>query len=128
MGQYKRFGEALGIAFQLQDDLMDAFPPEGFGKQIGGDILENKKTYLLLKAIELADREQQTQLTYLLAPGRESGSQSFRVLEIFRELGVESHTRQLIHHYFEQARLISTDFGTTYRFRSRKKLFTGDCK
>ncbi|MEM9985929.1 MAG: polyprenyl synthetase family protein, partial [Bacteroidota bacterium] len=52
--EMRRYGEMLGIAFQLQDDLMDAFPPENFGKQVGGDIIENKKTYLFLKALELA--------------------------------------------------------------------------
>ncbi len=55
------FGRNLGIAFQLQDDYLDAFgDPETFGKQVGGDILENKKTFLYLKALELAsakDRE-----------------------------------------------------------------------
>ena len=48
------FGRYLGIAFQLQDDYLDAFGnPETFGKQVGGDILENKKTYLVLKTLEL---------------------------------------------------------------------------
>ena len=50
------FGRCLGMAFQLQDDLLDVYgSPEIFGKEIGGDIVSNKKTYLLLKALELAD-------------------------------------------------------------------------
>ena len=49
------FGRNLGIAFQLQDDILDAFgDPEKFGKKIGGDIVQNKKTYLYLKALEIA--------------------------------------------------------------------------
>lgn len=49
------FGETLGIAFQLQDDILDVYgDPEKFGKQVGGDILSNKKTFLLIKALELA--------------------------------------------------------------------------
>jgi geranylgeranyl diphosphate synthase type II len=49
------FGEQLGIAFQLQDDLLDVYgDPDKFGKQVGGDIISNKKTYLLIKALELA--------------------------------------------------------------------------
>lgn len=49
------FGENLGIAFQLQDDILDVYgDPEKFGKQVGGDIISNKKTYLLIKALELA--------------------------------------------------------------------------
>ena len=52
------FGENLGIAFQLQDDILDVYgDPEKFGKQIGGDIIANKKTYLLLKLQELAGQE-----------------------------------------------------------------------
>ena len=52
------FGRNLGIAFQLQDDYLDAFgDPEVFGKQVGGDIIENKKTFLYLKAVELATAE-----------------------------------------------------------------------
>jgi len=53
------FGENLGIAFQLQDDILDVYgDPDKFGKQVGGDIISNKKTYLLIKALELANKEQ----------------------------------------------------------------------
>jgi geranylgeranyl diphosphate synthase type II len=60
------FGKNLGIAFQLQDDYLDAFGnPETFGKQVGGDILENKKTYLFLKAIENGSPDIVDELTQL---------------------------------------------------------------
>lgn len=53
-----QFGENIGIAFQLQDDILDVYAdPEKFGKQVGGDIIANKKTFLLLKAFELAETE-----------------------------------------------------------------------
>ena len=59
------FGLNLGLAFQLQDDYLDAFgDPETFGKQIGGDIIENKKTYLYLKALELSDEETSKKLKF----------------------------------------------------------------
>jgi geranylgeranyl diphosphate synthase type II len=59
------FGLNLGLAFQLQDDYLDTFGnPETFGKQIGGDIIENKKTYLYLKALEISNKEDQQKLTY----------------------------------------------------------------
>lgn len=62
------FGRNLGIAFQLQDDYLDAFGnPETFGKQVGGDIIENKKTFLFLKAMELATKEQQQELGHLFS-------------------------------------------------------------
>ena len=62
------FGKNLGIAFQLQDDYLDAFGiPETFGKQLGGDIIENKKTYLYLKALEFSDENEKAQLSHLFS-------------------------------------------------------------
>lgn len=62
------FGRYLGIAFQLQDDYLDAFGnPETFGKQVGGDILENKKTYLYLKTLELGSDDEKSSLLALMA-------------------------------------------------------------
>jgi len=59
------FGLNLGLAFQLQDDYLDTFgDPETFGKQIGGDIIENKKTFLYLKTLEIADKETKKKLKY----------------------------------------------------------------
>jgi geranylgeranyl diphosphate synthase type II len=64
------FGRNIGIAFQIQDDLLDTFgDPKKFGKQTGGDILQNKKTFLFLKALELANPQVQTQLAHLYQPG-----------------------------------------------------------
>lgn len=61
------FGENLGIAFQLQDDILDVYgDPEKFGKQVGGDIISNKKTFLLIKALELAKGEIADELNYWL--------------------------------------------------------------
>lgn len=58
------FGRLAGIAFQLQDDLLDAYgDPEKFGKQVGGDILQNKKTFLVLKTLEVAPPEDRNALT-----------------------------------------------------------------
>src|SRR6056297_745914 len=60
------FGRNLGIAFQLQDDYLDAFgDPKTFGKQLGGDIIENKKTFLYLKALEVSDTNDEGKLKYL---------------------------------------------------------------
>ncbi len=59
------FGLNLGLAFQLQDDYLDTFgDPETFGKQVGGDIMENKKTYLYLKALEVAKKEDKEKLAF----------------------------------------------------------------
>ncbi len=86
------FGKHLGIAFQLLDDLLDAYADDSdnFGKQIGGDIIANKKTFLLLKAIELANTEQKKQLDILLKLDKESSSQKIKgVKSIFDELGIK---------------------------------------
>src|SRR5690606_18163613 len=64
----KVFGEYMGIGFQLKDDLLDVYADqEKFGKQVGGDIIANKKTFLLIKALELAEGEEKQQLSYWLA-------------------------------------------------------------
>ncbi|WNJ20699.1 polyprenyl synthetase family protein [Pontibacter sp. G13] len=100
----KQFGETLGIAFQLQDDFMDAFPPEGFGKQVGGDILEMKKTYLYLKALELADADTEARLRDLYeSPHEDADAKVQAVLEIFRQLEIPAHTESLIEESFQQA-------------------------
>ncbi|MEZ4827646.1 MAG: polyprenyl synthetase family protein [Bacteroidia bacterium] len=107
VAQFCAFGESLGIGFQLQDDLMDAFPPEGFGKQVGGDIIENKKTYLLLKAQELADQTQRQEISRLLADN--SDDKVERMLQIFRQLNIHSHTQELIQNYFSKATLLGQE-------------------
>ncbi|MCX2718735.1 polyprenyl synthetase family protein [Lentiprolixibacter aurantiacus] len=95
------FGKNLGIAFQLQDDYLDAFgDPETFGKQVGGDIIENKKTYLYLKARELASPEVANDLDHLFSikPKNPVGKIS-TVLEIYRETGAAEATREAIAGY-----------------------------
>ena len=62
------FGENLGVAFQLQDDILDIYgDPEKFGKQVGGDIISNKKTYLLIKALELGKGDVLEELNHWLS-------------------------------------------------------------
>ncbi len=84
------FGKHLGIAFQLLDDYLDAFAsdPEKFGKQPGGDILANKKTFLLLKGRELASVEQAQQLKALMSNDIEAETKVKEVKTLFGTLGV----------------------------------------
>ena len=82
------FGRNLGIAFQIQDDFLDAFgDPQKFGKQVGGDIMANKKTFLMIKAMEVANEEQAAELKKLSA-GNDADKVG-RVLAIFRACGVD---------------------------------------
>jgi geranylgeranyl diphosphate synthase type II len=117
--QFREFGERMGVAFQLQDDLMDAFPPEGFGKQEGGDIIENKKTYLYLKALALANQDQEKELRDWFDSEKEhdAGQKVARVLQLFRELGIPGETQDLIESNVQRASQLSdelvakSDFG-----------------
>lgn len=95
------FGLNLGIAFQLQDDYLDAFgDPETFGKQIGGDIIENKKTYLYLKAMEFGKAEEKNQLSHLFSIQPSDNNDKINsVKEIFNQTGAAEATQKAIHNY-----------------------------
>jgi geranylgeranyl diphosphate synthase type II len=89
------FGRSLGLAFQVQDDYLDAFGETSkLGKQVGGDIVAGKKTFLLIKALELASTAQRRQIIELEreeAPAKVAG-----MLEIFKACGVDAWARELI--------------------------------
>jgi geranylgeranyl diphosphate synthase, type II len=99
------FGRNLGIAFQLQDDLLDVYGDKAFGKQTGGDIIAGKKTYLLLKALELAEGENQRQLNRLLSrtEGISDSEKVTGVTAIFDELDIAGHAREEMRLYFDKA-------------------------
>lgn len=99
------FGVHLGIAFQLQDDYLDAYGnPETFGKQVGGDIIENKKTYLYLKSMEFASPTQREQLLHLYSIQPQDNSDKIRsVKELFIETGAAEATRNAIEEYTMRA-------------------------
>lgn len=120
--KFKDFGESLGLGFQLQDDLMDAFPPEGFGKQEGGDIIENKKTFLLLKTMELANGEQRQQLNSFLSINKDEDNprKVAGVLEIMRALSIPQITQELIDHYFQKAEALGKELAAETQFESLK--------
>ena len=95
------FGLNLGLAFQLQDDYLDAFgDPETFGKQVGGDIIENKKTYLYLKAIEFSSTEKAAELQKLFGLQLEDNSEKIETAKaIFNESGASEATQEAIEIY-----------------------------
>ena len=99
------FGINLGISFQLQDDLLDAFGDQNvFGKQTGGDIAANKKTVLYLKALEKADVATATELErYYTGNGIRLEEKVKKVLAIFEKLDVKPDTEALIGQYFNNA-------------------------
>jgi len=84
------FGRHIGLAFQLQDDILDTFgDPEKFGKKIGGDIIQNKKTYLILKALEIADPHTRAELLeHMTAETEENAGKVEAVTAILQHLGI----------------------------------------
>ncbi|HSD15445.1 MAG TPA: polyprenyl synthetase family protein [Flavobacterium sp.] len=95
------FGLNLGIAFQLQDDYLDAFgDPKTFGKQVGGDIIENKKTYLYLKAMEFAKASEKEELSHLFSiQPTDNTDKIASVKEIFNATGASAVTQDAIKEY-----------------------------
>ena len=111
------FGKNLGIAFQIQDDYLDAFgDPEKFGKTAGGDIKQNKKTFLLIHALETVNTNQREELNNLLLENPDDKVD--RVLKIFRECNVDEWAKQLKQQYFDKALYHLDEIAV---FSSRKK-------
>ena len=96
------FGKKLGIAFQIQDDYLDAFgDPQKFGKQVGGDILANKKTFLLLHALKTATASQQKELRNLF--NISSADKIEKVVQIFYDCKADEWALQLKNKYLDEA-------------------------
>ena len=96
------FGRKLGLAFQVQDDYLDAFgDPEKFGKQVGGDIKSNKKTFLQIHAWEVANPAQKEELIFLSTnddPGKVD-----RMLQLYRDCGADAWTRKVKDKFLDEA-------------------------
>jgi geranylgeranyl diphosphate synthase, type II len=96
------FGKKLGLAFQVQDDYLDAFgDPTKFGKQAGGDILANKKTFLLIHALETATASQKTELKKLMK--EDSADKVEKVIQIFKDCKADEWALQLKNRYSDEA-------------------------
>lgn len=101
------FGENLGLAFQLQDDYLDVYgDPAVFGKKIGGDILCNKKTYMLINALRLADSEDRCQLEGWIAKSEgtyDPAEKIAAVTALYNKIGIRRLCDEKIRFYFERA-------------------------
>lgn len=101
-GHLYEFGKNLGIAFQVQDDYLDAFgDPEKFGKEVGGDIKQNKKTFLLLHALEVASADEKAKLQQLMKDN--PADKIAQVLAIYRSCGVDEWAKTLKQQYLATA-------------------------
>jgi geranylgeranyl diphosphate synthase type II len=101
-------GESVGLAFQLQDDMLDVYGDyETFGKRIGGDILCNKKTYMLIKALEGANAEQRAELErWLMATDYNEEEKIAAVKALYDSIGVREICQSLINDYFKKAQTL----------------------
>jgi geranylgeranyl diphosphate synthase, type II len=96
------FGRKLGLAFQIQDDYLDAFgDPDKFGKQVGGDIKSNKKTFLLIHALEVATPEQKNQLLELI--NNNNYDKVEKVTSLFRQCKVDEWANELKEQFISEA-------------------------
>ena len=100
-----KFGMQIGVAFQLQDDLLDVYgDPEVFGKKIGGDILCNKKTYMLIKALDRADAKQREELNrWLDAETCQPAEKIKAVTELYNQLDIRSVCENKMRGYYTLA-------------------------
>jgi geranylgeranyl diphosphate synthase, type II len=101
-----KFGEQIGLAFQLQDDYLDVYgDSKVFGKEIGGDITSNKKTFMLINAFNHADTEQRKELQrWVAATTFDRKEKVAAVTRLYNEIGVDQMARDRIAYYFEQSR------------------------
>jgi geranylgeranyl diphosphate synthase, type II len=99
------FGEQLGIAFQLQDDILDVYgDPEKFGKQVGGDIISNKKTYLLIKALEQATGNDKATLhQWLETHEADPAEKVTAVTSIYNKLNIKESAEQAMQQFAQKA-------------------------
>ncbi|SFF25496.1 polyprenyl synthetase family protein [Thermoflexibacter ruber] len=99
------FGVNIGIGFQLKDDLLDVYSDQAkFGKQVGGDIIANKKTFLLIKALEKATGETQDQLqSWLTKVDFDKEEKVKAIIEIYNSLNIKQETESKMNEYFYKA-------------------------
>lgn len=101
-----KFGEKVGLAFQLQDDLLDVYgDPKVFGKAVGGDITCNKKTYMLINAFQRANSEQRAELErWVSAKDFDRQEKVAAVTEIYNQIGIRHICEEKINYYFEESK------------------------
>lgn len=101
-----RFGEQIGLAFQLQDDFLDVYgDTKVFGKAIGGDIVSNKKTYMLINAFNRADETQRAELNrWITAADFDAKEKIAAVTRLYNEIGIDKLAKEKIDFYFSQSK------------------------
>ena len=98
-----QFGELMGIGFQLQDDYLDVFGDRKFGKKIGGDILLNKKTYLLIKLLESTNEKEKTIINNWINNSNNPTKKIEAITNLMKDKNIDSITESVINNYFNKA-------------------------
>lgn len=122
------FGENLGLAFQLQDDYLDVYGNSAeFGKSIGGDIICNKKTFLLINCMTHANAEQRQRLDYWLEKTDFDRDEKINaVTQLYNELNIPSISRYRMEQYCQDALLVLDKLGVADEYKSELKVFAGN--
>ena len=123
-----QFGEKIGLAFQLQDDLLDVYgDPKVFGKAIGGDITSNKKTYMLINAVNRANPEQRAELMrWIEAKNFNRQEKVAAVTRLYDEIGIRRLCEEKINFYFEQGKLLLEQVNVPSERKAELRLYTNN--
>ena len=118
-------GEKAGIGFQLMDDLLDVYADKAkFGKQVGGDIVSNKKTFLLIKALELANPSQRRELDQWLSVTDFNNEEKVEaVKKIYEEIGIYDLTTNKMNAYYDEAFKLLDDLEASADGKNQLKAF-----
>ncbi|MBR1448008.1 MAG: polyprenyl synthetase family protein [Prevotella sp.] len=121
-----QFGEKIGLAFQLQDDLLDVYgDPKVFGKAIGGDITSNKKTYMLINAVNRANPEQRKELMrWIEAKTFDRQEKVAAVTRLYDEIGIRGLCEEKINFYFEQGKALLEQVSVPAERKEQLRLYT----
>ena len=123
-----KFGEKLGLAFQLQDDLLDVYgDPVVFGKNTGGDITSNKKTYMLINAVNRATPQQRDELTkWIEAKEFDRQEKVAAVTQLYNEIGIRKLCEQKIEKYYQESLVYLTKVNLPEERKKKLKAYAAE--
>jgi geranylgeranyl diphosphate synthase type II len=123
-----KFGEKLGLAFQLQDDLLDVYgDPAVFGKNIGGDITSNKKTYMLINAFNRATPAQREELTkWVNAKEFDRNEKVAAVTKLYNEIGIRKLCEQKMEQYYQESQVYLAKVNVSEERKAELKAYAAD--
>lgn len=122
------FGEQIGLAFQLQDDLLDVYgDTKVFGKAIGGDILSNKKTYMLINAMNRANDQQRAELMrWIEVKDYDRSEKIAAVTRLYDEIGIRQLCEERIHFYFEKGKQLLEQVSVASERKEQLRQYTAE--